>query len=310
MFFKIIFLVIILFLIFIKKNNIEPFTGCIQKYYNHNVDIHMKDNLTIYTGVLVKSDENNIFISLDDELLPPINRNNVKKIKFNNCPNENIYFNDLSDQNKIVYPCDSDFNDMMLKDDYENVNWGSEYYYIPDSYCESKQNYHCNDYLYNNKCEQKSNSIKNQEIIDFCDQSDVTPCEGRKYENYIRYGKVINLEDGYTNPLPKNNCGCIDRNELEATSEEERNQIINRAIEEKLTKKCSSLGSSCKAYSYKFLSFDSQYERLINHNEPIQFTSYYYQNCHLKNHKNFNESDKKTFVKKYENGNNNYTICS
>ena len=68
MFFKIIFLVIILFLLFIKKNNIEPFIDCIQKYYNHNVDIHMKDNLTIYTGVLVKSDEKNIFISLDDEL--------------------------------------------------------------------------------------------------------------------------------------------------------------------------------------------------------------------------------------------------
>ena len=32
---------------------------------------------------------------------------------------------------------------------------------------------------------------------------DETPCEGEKYENYIRYGKVVNLENGYTFLYPK-----------------------------------------------------------------------------------------------------------
>ena len=48
MFFKLIFLFIILFLFIIKKNNIEPFIDCIQKYYNHHVKIFMKDNINEY----------------------------------------------------------------------------------------------------------------------------------------------------------------------------------------------------------------------------------------------------------------------
>ena len=153
MFFKIIFLLIILFLIIIKKNSIEPFINCIKKYYNHKVDIHMKDNINKYTGILIKSDDNFIYLMLDGVMLSPIDRNNVKKIEFNNCPNENIYFKDLSEKNNIVYPCDSDLTDMLIKKDYENSNWNSEYYNSPDSYCESKQNYHCNNELYDNNCQ-------------------------------------------------------------------------------------------------------------------------------------------------------------
>lgn len=310
MFFKIIFLLIILFLFIIKKNNVELFISCIKKYYNHDVEIYMKDNINKYTGTLIKSNDNFIYLMLDGVMLSPIDRNNVKKIEFNNCPNENIYFKDLSEKNNIVYPCDSDLTYMLIKKDYEKANWDSEYYYNPDSYCESKQNYQCNDNLYNNNCQEISNSLTFNETLEFCDESDITPCEGEKYKNYVKYGKVVNLDDGYINPMPKNNCGCIDRIEFESASVDDKTQIINKAIEQKLTKKCSSFGDSCKAYSYDFISFESQYERLINDNEPLQFTSKYYQNCHLKNHMNFNESNKKTFIKKYQDNNNNYTICS
>ena len=148
MFFKIIFLLIILFLFIIKKNNVEPFISCIKKYYNHDVVIHMKDNINKYSGTLIKSDDNFIYLMLDGVILSPIDKNNIKKIEFNNCPNENIYFEYLGEETKIVYPCDNELADMLMKTDYENSNWNSDYYNSPDSYCLSKQNYHCNNSSY------------------------------------------------------------------------------------------------------------------------------------------------------------------
>ena len=130
MFFKLLLvLVFILFLFFIKKDKIESFINCIQKYYNHNVEIHMKDNTTIQKGKLIKSDDNYIYL-LDNEIINAVDKEIIKQIKINNCPYNNIYLEDThlfsnNDKDFLVLPCDKDIIELLMKKDFEETDWDS-----------------------------------------------------------------------------------------------------------------------------------------------------------------------------------------
>ena len=312
MFFKLIFLLIILFLFIIKKNNIEPFIDCIQKYYNHHVKIFMKDNINEYEGILMKSDNDNFHIHLEGENYP-IEKELVKKIIFNDCPNDNLYFDvvTIDEKKKIALPCDKPLPEFLIKYDFEDNDWGSENYKLSESYCPIKSNYECNSDIYKNDCSTNPNMIQINETIESCNTTDSTPCEGTKFENYMLHGGVLDTESEYTHPLPRNNCGCIDTQQINTLDPDSKKNAIEEAIQQKMKKTCFGYGENCKGFAYEFLSYDSQYEQHVNHGDPIDYTAYYYQNCHLKNQQNYSENlDKKTFVKKYENDNFNYTICS
>lgn len=178
MFFKIIFLIIILFLFFINKN-IESFSGCLPRYYNEHVEIDTFDRNI--SGFLRDSNDDEIIINpIDSSDNITISRNDIENIRIiNYCPNNSRdsiisntreIFMDMGVIKPDKTPCDITDNDYQKIKNYNLNNWISEDYQDPSNYCKTTDNVKCNKINYDFDCNEIINeSYNSYDHIDYCD---------------------------------------------------------------------------------------------------------------------------------------------
>jgi len=179
MFFKIIFLLIILFLFF-RNKNIESFSGCLPRYYNEHVEIDTTSNGS-NSGFLRKSNDDEVIINpVDSSDNISISRDNIENIRIiDNCPHNsrdsNIYntreiFMDMGIIEPDNTPCDITDDNLQKIQKYNQNNWISEEYKDPSNYCKTNDNIKCNKINYDFDCNEINNeSYDSYDHIDYCD---------------------------------------------------------------------------------------------------------------------------------------------
>tara|TARA_A100001015_G_scaffold320974_1_gene449439 strand:+ start:1292 stop:2203 length:912 start_codon:yes stop_codon:yes gene_type:complete len=300
---KIFLLILLLFLLFYKKNIKEGYEHCIQRYYNQTATITDNNDIN-YHGLIRNSDNRYISVSSSDLNSEPIllEKHNIKNINFGNCNQGQTYEIEMNDEN-INIPCDID-SDLYIKNDLVNKNnWKSEEYKSYDNYCKIKDNLTCNSKLYDFECNESDNTIfKNiKEYINYCD------------ENTNEQNDQLCSDNGtlWNNFIENNNnskCGCIEKIPfIEATMEDKKN-MLNEKIEHIMKRNCLIYQDNCKGFSYHIFNIDNKIDQMIYNNTPIDFNSTYYKNCHLNYEQKYQTDSDKTFIKKILNQDNSY-IC-
>ena len=315
MFFKIIFLLIILFLFF-RNKNIESFSGCLPRYYNEHVEIEINDgNNTKQSGILRHSNDDEIIL---EPATSPIPLESINNIKLNSsCESETRknYLYSLEQSGLDIgqiNPCD------ITNDNYEKIknfklnDWSSNEYSDQNNYCKTNNSITCNMNIYDFQCNQNTNYHRNQYSrrgnIDFCDNL---------YDNVDNNFECNDLEHDYWNNYLNNGtrtkCGCINRNTFRDLNDEDKINKIKEGIEQQMKKNCNALGDRCKGFRYNIRNLETKLEDFTNdhlndHNDGsfipsdnrIYYDSFYYKDCQLNHHINYHTENTEltTFVKK------------
>ena len=109
---KFFLLLIILFIFYFKNEIKESFVGCLPRYYNQEATVIDNNDIRHY-GIIRNSSTDNISIeqiNSDDDPVQ-INKDNIRNIVFNNCPNEKTFLPFLEVNGESVkIPCDVRFD--------------------------------------------------------------------------------------------------------------------------------------------------------------------------------------------------------
>lgn len=293
-------LIVLLFLLFYKKNIKESFITCLPRYYNQTATITDNNDVN-YFGIIRNSDNNNISvtpINSDDE--PSIlEKRNLKSINFNNCPDTKILLPNLKiDGEQITMPCDVSEEEYAKNHKVINNNWISDEYRRYDSYCKVKDNMTCNKELYDFNCDKKDNTLFKdiKENINFCSNYSTDNKNDIDYSKSCKEDET--LWDRFMNDDDKNKCGCIEKIDFENKDLDEKKTMINEKIEQILRKNCYIYGDNCKGFSYHIFDLDNKIDRLIHNNEKIDYNAYYFKNCHLKHETKYDNDTDSTYIKK------------